>query len=632
MWAIRPVSIAVALLIAAVPAAATGPDRPMGHVFDWGHELTQRRLPAWNPRTAPPIAPSEWYRTIDQILGRAGQNGLWFSGYNGLPFDIPHDPKDPVAWRSRSVFAREFVATGLSWDVNLEARAAINARALGFSPVTDPTQAAPTRRISLIDPGYERAANAEIRRLVPTYSKLPYVHAYTGSDEPIVVLPRGSAARTAAATVRRRQIASIYGWMPPRPGTAPTHSVREGLRWLAYSRYVSDRFFAMKARQAALIRRLDPDATVVPNDYVFLDGFMPWDYSRLATIADIVDADPYASLSERTTPGRGRYNHGFVAKFLTDLTGKPVRVIVEAFPYAGHTPTSDDLDAWTAQALRAGATHISFYALGNPRVTDPALYEHMLGLARALRDSRLPGRPVDARSLVLYATASEGQAQPHLRGPARYRTSGNALYTTYATLGELGHNAFVFDTDTRLAATPARLDAAHVIWLPRADTLERPLAKRLVRWVHDGGTLVITDPAAFRRTPAGRSLRDISRQLVGARLSPPGPAQSYSVTADAFGPSLPADTVTVAASSRISRSFATLPSDATVVGRCTNGAAAVISRPLGAGRVIAFATDPMVPAALLQSDGLVALVTALQRLGGGSVDDPAWRYTVPTVR
>ena len=464
---------------------------------------------------------------------------------------------------------------------------------------------------------------------MPRYARIPYVHAYTGSDEPIIMLPRGAGAHTAVAAQLRRQVAARYGWAPPHADAAPTRSTTEGLRWLAYSRYVSDRFFAMKERQAALIRTLDPAATVVPNDYVFLDGFMPWDYTRLAPFADIVDADPYASLSERTTLGRGRYNHGFAAKFLSDLTGAPVRVIVEAFPYAGHTPTPQDLDIWTAQALRAGATHISFYALGNPRVTDPALYDHMLDVARTLRATRLPGRPTDPRSLVLYSTTSEGQAQPHLRGLNRYRTSGNALYSTYALLGELGKNAFVFDADTRLLHHPERLDRASVVWLPRADTMNRRLAERLLRWVRAGGTLVVTDPNAFRRTPTGQSLRDISRQLVGARLSTPGRPQDYAVAAGALGPTLPATQLTIPTASAHSRSFAALPENASVVGNFADGTPALISRPVGAGRVLAFATDPMVPSALAHPDTLAALMTAIQRLGGGAVDDPAWGYALP---
>ena len=44
------------------------------------------------------------------------------------------------------------------------------------------------------------------------------------------------------------------------------------------------------AELAARIRRLDPAAVVNPNDFGFIDGFIPWDYTRLAGFADVVGA------------------------------------------------------------------------------------------------------------------------------------------------------------------------------------------------------------------------------------------------------------------------------------------------------------------------------------------------------
>jgi len=54
-----------------------------------------------------------------------------------------------------------------------------------------------------------------------------------------------------------------------------------------------------------------------------------------------MECDPYASSAERER-GRGVFNHGFGAKFMSDLTGKPVRIVAQAFDYAGYqmTPTT----------------------------------------------------------------------------------------------------------------------------------------------------------------------------------------------------------------------------------------------------------------------------------------------------
>ena len=87
----------------------------------------------------------------------------------------------------------------------------------------------------------------------------------------------------------------------------------------------------------------------------------------------------------------------------------------------------------------------------------------------------------------------------------RYRTSGDALYTTYSLLGELAGGAFSFDADTRLAAEPARLAAARTLWMPRGDTLDAAFADRLAAWVRAGGTLDRDRPGRLHPHPLGRA-------------------------------------------------------------------------------------------------------------------------------
>jgi hypothetical protein len=628
--------LAAALLLPAyaVPAAAAdppaAPGRPAGHVFDWSHELNEEELPNWNPRRIP-IPAGRWYRIIDGILRTAGENGLWFSGFGALPFDIPLHPHEPKAWRTPANFLAQYRRTGLRWDLNLEARAAKNALRLRWATVVNPDALAPTRRLSLLDPGYRRAALAEIRRLVPRYRGQPYVYALTGSDEPVAVLPRGRARNSPFGRRLARDLRARFGQPLPDPTARPSGSVAARLSWLAYSRYASDRFFAMKEEQAALIRRLDPGALISPNDYGFIDGFLPWDYTRLASFAGLVEADPYVSYAERASPGRGRYNPGFAAKLLSDLTGRPVRIVIQAFPYAGYRPRSRDLGVWASQALRAGASDISFFAMGNPRFTDRPLYDRMLAVARQLRGATLPAPPVDPATLVVYATASEGQAQPQRMGDARYRTGGDALYTTYSLLGELAHGAFSFDADTRLAAEPDRLARARTIWLPRGEVLDRPFAEALVGWVNAGGTLVVTDPNAFARTPDGSPLSDVRDALIGAPLGRPRTGDILLAAPETLGPGQPPDLLTIPIEAGVRRAFAAIPAGATVVARFIDDAPAVLLRQVGAGRVLAFASDPMEPAVLDSPLDLVRLVTAIQTSQGARLDDPAWSYAIPGV-
>lgn len=632
-----PLAITFAAALAAAQAPglavpATG-DRPAGNVFSWSHELNQNELPSWRPETAPPIPPRRWFRTIDGILATAGANGLWFSGVSALPFPpLPLSPREPVGWRTPARYAAAHRRTGLSWDVAYEVWAARRALERPGTVIADPAAdpVAYTRRLSLLDPNYRREALREIRRIVPRLRDAPYVNAYTGSDEPVLVLPRGPKALASPfARQMRRDMLRRYGVAPPDPLARPTRSPAAGLRWLAYTRWSEGRFFAMKREQAELIRRLDPGARVSPNDYGFIDGFEPWDYTRLAGFADMVEADPYVSYAERDRPGRGRYNPGFGAKLMSDLTGKRVRIIVQAFPYSRYDPEPGDLWTWSAQALRAGATDISFYASHNPRFTDRPLYDAKLAVARSLRGTRLPAPPADPEHLVLYATASEGQGQPERTGGTRYKTSGDALYTTYGLLGELSEGAFSFDSDARLIREPARLAAARTLWMPRGDTLDRPFAEALLAWVRGGGTLIVTDPAAFTRTPRGASLDDVRAALIEAPLGPRRTGSILEVPAGALAPELPAETLTLPVDAPVARAFAAVPAGATVVARFLDGAPAALLRPVGAGRVVAFASDVMHPSALAEPFDLARFTADLHRFAGGTLGHPAWTYRIP---
>ncbi|WP_217913656.1 beta-galactosidase [Miltoncostaea marina] len=621
--------VLLATAATATAAPATG-DRPAGTVATWSHELNQNEHPRWNPRRAPVIAPRRWYRIVDGILDESGRAGLWFSGVSALPFPpLPLHPREPDGWRTPARFARAFRQTGLRWDVNVEVWAARRALDRGGAVVADPTTEAHTRRLSLLDPAYRRSALREIRRIVPRLRGAPYVNFYTGSDEPVTVLPRGRARSTPFGRRLARDFRRATGLALPDPTSRPSRGVREGLRWLAWSRWSGARFLAMKREQAALIRRLDPGAVVSPNDYGFIDGFIPWDYTRLAGFADVVEADPYVSYAERDRSGRGRYNPGFAAKLLHDLTGKRVRIVVQAFPYSRYAPQPGDLWAWSAQALRAGATDLSFFASDNPRFTAPRRYAAMLDVARAVRGARLPAPPADPEHLVLYATAAEGQAQPHRTGGVRYRTSGDQLYTTYALLGELAGGAFSFEADTRLAREPARLAAARTVWLPRADTLDAGVAARLAAWVRAGGTLVVTDPDAFTRTPRGASLRAVRDQLIGAPLGGARRGSILEVAPGALGGGAPDDLLSIPLDGAPRRAFAAVPGGAAVLARYLDGAPAAIVRPVGAGRVVAFAAEPMEPGVLDEPGDLARLVGDLHRWAGGTTGHPAWSYRLP---
>ena len=237
----RPVRrLRPALAALAIAAAAAGPagavpatgDRPAGTVSDWSHELNQNELPQWRRATAPPIPPRRWFPLVRSILHDAGVVRAVVQRAERPP--VPAAPAEPEGAggvaeprrRSRGEFAR----SGLRWDVAYEvwaARKALDRGATVADPTADPT--AYTRRLSLLDPRYRAEALREIRRIVPGLRGLPYVHLYTGSDEPVTILPRG---RREAHRVRAPRWPGDFrratGFALPDPAARPTTSAARG--------------------------------------------------------------------------------------------------------------------------------------------------------------------------------------------------------------------------------------------------------------------------------------------------------------------------------------------------------------------------------------------------------------------
>lgn len=621
--------VALLTFASTVPiAAADAADRPAGAVFSWGQELRQQKIPGWRPRKNP-YTPAQWTRLANAILTTSGENGLWISGSAALPFDLPIRRSEPTAgWFTRGNYLRLFRSTGIKFDVNVELRVAKLAKDRKLHRSWNIKFKIPARRYNLLSPGWQATALREIKRLVPRYRNLPYRNYYTGVDEPMIYPPYGPFAASPFATSFLAQVKRRYGQPAPSASAPRTTSPAEGLRWLAFNRYTGERYFALRAEQAALIRRLDPRGLVSPNSYAFIHGFIPWDYTKLAGVADVVELDPYVSFDEAKNPGRGRYNHGFGTKLMSDLTGRRIRTIVQAFPYQGYDPAPEDVWTWATQALRAGATDLSLYGENSPRFTRPRVYAAMLDIARNLRGTLLPPPPVDPANVVVYATASEGQGQPNAVLAERPRTLANELYTTYSVLGELAQSTFSFDADTRLVAEPGRLAQARTVWLPRGETLDRPFAEALLAWVRAGGTLIVTDPDALTRAPDGSSLEDLREALVGP-AAVPATGASITLAPATLTSALPARALTVPVAPGRAGAFPGVPGGAGVIGTNADGSSAAILRRVGAGQVLAFAGEVMFPKTLGSPGDLVELARAILMWRGSPTGVPSWRYEIP---
>ena len=394
-----------------------------------------------------------------------------------------------MGWRTPSRFSAQFRRTGLRWDVAVEVWAARRALQRKTATVSDPTAepTAYTRRLSLLDPGYRREALREIRRIVPRLRNAPFVNLYTGSDEPIALLPRGRARASAVRPPPRARLPPRDRLRAAGPGGPPQH-----LRPRA----------AALAGLVALLRR------ALPRDEAGAGAADPPARPRRAGEPQRLRVHRRLHALGLHPPGRVRRRRG--GRSLRELPrARPGRAGALQPGLRRQAAVGPHRACGCASSSRASTTRATSPCPAtsgpgaprpcarapptsassprdNPRFTNRRLYQAMLDVARSLRGTRLPAPPTDPEQLVLYSTASEGQAQPDRAGNVRYRTDGDAIYTTYSLLGELSGGAFSFDADTRLAAEPARLAAAQDA-LAAARRHARRALRRAARRVGAGG-------------------------------------------------------------------------------------------------------------------------------------------------
>lgn len=601
-----------------------GPE-PGGYwVTSWSHDLNPKGRTGSAEEPGAAALPEAELR---EILAATGAAGL---GFMNLPGWL--DGTSPL--RTAGFFREQSHRHGVHFDVWSEGSGSIAAglkhgaeilnagehQSLGKRPV-----------VSWVDPNYVEAQTQHLRDLGRQLRDEPFVGVYYGKDEPTIPLPQdpfeqwGNYSRRMAAEVRRD-----YGdgrLDPPQPRDKGFQSdPTRFLRWLAYNRWANDRFIATRTQLSTALHEAHPAARYSPANYWFMNSVPAYDYSRLAACSDVMELDPYASSAERNR-GRGVFNHGFGAKFMTDLTDKPVRIVAQAFDYAGYAMTPDDLREWVSQSLRCGASAITYYTLDRPRTTRPDRWRMMLHLAQTLtrlNRLRLPAAADTVILYTLYTHMSQGDNSP-----------GDQLYSAHALLGELGGSWFKFIADAQLERGERQLAGCKVVYLPLARYMTPAATRHLEDYVRAGGTLVCGDAEAFSADLAGRDTTATRERLLGLRTGGPRAAGEILLRAPTAG---------LAAGSRLqlfelklwdetspghARSIEVIDPQAEVLGTYPDGAPAIVRRPLGRGHVITFAANPFAPQVTVDPSLWPAFFQGLQRNLGCQVDQPIWRFLLP---
>ena len=595
------------------------------HVTMWAHALQRSSVP--EPQRGE-LTDADWERETRLTFQQMGESHL---GALLLPWGIMGADMPEHFWRTDAFVTELHEKYGLRFDVAAES-SAVAARAVKLgAEVLNPDEVGAGGRptVSPVDPAYVQACREELQRLGEVLAEKPYVRTVVGEDEPSVpVLPKlrseaGPFMRQADEQVRAEFGFGKHGMPAPADPAWQAAVEEQPLTWIAFNRWMADGYATAAQEKHALVRQGNSDWQYIPCDYWLMSGLTPFDYSRMAKYADMVQGDPYASSAERTV-GRGMYNHGFGAKLLADLSRggegsdpKPVEIIVQAFDYAGYEMTPEDLLEWSSQALRCGATSLNFYASDNPRFTDEPRWQMMLHVAKTVSEMPAIQRPAKARTAILYCTAAHAAEGASC--------SADEVYTAYALLGEKLGCWFDIIDDLQLRRGLRGLSDYKVLYLPLATYVDRELPEALQEWVESGGALVCGDPLAFSRAPDGSDLSDVRESLFGVKVGDPV-EQDAIVIGDTRLTLCPRRTATNPAFTAHAIEVA---SGVEVLGRYPNREPAVTRRKLGEGAAIYFAANPFTPAGVLGEAPWGRVLEGFQKAAGEPLGLPIWRFRLP---
>lgn len=302
--------------------------------------------------------------------------------------------------------------------------------------------------------------------------------------------------------------------------TAPTSEIEMApLSWIAFHRWYDNQFQTLQSRLYRGIKQVDPNRAVLGHNYFFLRCVPAWDYAKMAKSFDACMLDPYDQKIAREEPLRALYHVGFSTKLVVDLTGKPTLVAPGFMEYWKKYPTPEKCLDLTNQALRCGAAGLMYYLVdwGPYRylrypAEQPGRWNALMKISDVLHKMKPLTLP-DTKTLVLFPTdtyAAENEAH------------ANEIYTAHAIIGEQAHIWYRFISDRQIARDEGGLSAAAILYVPKANYIESGVAERILKFVENGGTLVLGDTDCFSKTPLGKPIDpNLRSTLVQTESQPP---------------------------------------------------------------------------------------------------------------
>ena len=397
---------------------------------------------------------------------------------------------------------------------------------------------------------------------------------------------------------------------------------------IAFWSWWSDEYSKIRKKDQAVVKRLAPNVPYLIN-FNSCSCFNYPDFTRISTAVDWVSCDPYPTAT-LALHGRDRalYHTGFSTKLIHDSAAPGVKTCVmpQAYIYHGRGPSPEDIREWASQAMKNGASILYWYTLGPSRITIPAGHKEMLRvnkLISSMNELKLPQKTVTA--LFFSQAARRG-----IKDEAQY-----SLYTLYVLLGEKLKTWFKFVNETMLDMDMDSLDSYRLVYVPELKYVDTETAGRLLKFVENGGILVLFDPEAFEWNINGTVMNDFRDKLVGAPVGKRRKANELIVAKNYLGltkgAKLPLSEIRGRAGAGKELAYdVQVPSDANVFAVYSDGKPAAYERSVGKGKVIYFAAQPFGNAKLaISKSSWETFLSGLAKKVGEPENLPIWDFLFP---
>ena len=277
----------------------------------------------------------------------------------------------------------------------------------------------------------------------------------------------------------------------------------ERLVWL---RFVRKRYIAGIERLMTFIRKNHPHVKIsscVGTSFPYAFGYDAF-FGRF----------DWVTTQTRWGGGAGRQGAGFLAKYLTDISGTPAAPCVHIEAYFVSLNPRDTREV-LSQVFRAGGNSFQlalFDWFGNSQSDlfgAPDRFHEVMHVLRQLPKMNKLKYP--AADCAIFSSNADRMATHFFsRNPDK-----SCLEELFTMLGPHNRSWFHFVTEENIARKDRKLSDYKVVYVPPASYLDDVTVKKLLDYVRNGGNLVIFDKKTFQYRLDGSKRKPLSPGKLG---------------------------------------------------------------------------------------------------------------------